>query len=298
MGCGAKNQNIRAPLTHSWASLARSEDDVAVLPGVQRAAGLLRRLHREQLLLLLDLLLLLVDHLLHPVELLSRLLVQLLDHVRDDELDPGDHHVLERVDAAARHLDLLVDRREGRLQGRELHEGLDGVLVRLAVVLDHRAAVPDAEGPDGRVLARVVARLELGHGASGDAFRAQLHRDARGAGPPEDRGGEVAARGGPVRLRARERAVLEGAPGLHLDDDDGLHDLRELRLQRVTLLLQQLVALGGADQPGLEDLQVHAVRWRALGWHLAGVVERRSRSVRAGARGRRLRGGLVLGRTA
>ena len=66
-----------------------------------------------------------------PEELLPLQLVQLRDDVVEGPLDPGDDDVLDGVDAPVRDLDHLVERDEGGLQRRQLHQQLHGARVVL-----------------------------------------------------------------------------------------------------------------------------------------------------------------------
>ena len=66
-----------------------------------------------------------------PEELLPLQLVELGDDVVEGALDLGDDDVLDGVDAPVRRLDHLVQRHEGRLQRRQLHQQLHGAGVVL-----------------------------------------------------------------------------------------------------------------------------------------------------------------------
>lgn len=66
-----------------------------------------------------------------PEELLPLQLVELGDDVVEGALDLGDDDVLDGVDAPVRRLDHLVQRHEGGLQRRQLHQQLHGAGVVL-----------------------------------------------------------------------------------------------------------------------------------------------------------------------
>lgn len=79
--------------------------------------ALLSLLQFGYLLGLLRVLLLVVQHLLQPEEVLTGLLIQLLVDVAVDRDELGHHYVLEGVHSAVCHLDLLVQGQERRLKG-------------------------------------------------------------------------------------------------------------------------------------------------------------------------------------
>mmetsp|Transcript_18539 Transcript_18539/g.64857 ORF Transcript_18539/g.64857 Transcript_18539/m.64857 type:complete len:291 (+) Transcript_18539:312-1184(+) len=248
---------------------SRSEDHVRILPaqsrgridGVDDVDGRLGACQQFLLNpLLQQLCLFLLHNLLYPEKLLAGLFIHLQDDVVDRVLDPRDNDVLQRVHAPARHLDLLVEGLEGRLQRRQPHELSHGLEVGLPGRVDDGTTMSDAQRLFGGIPGAVAGHLEDGDADAGNVIGHELDQNGRLLGALDDGAGDVVARVGPLRLGEGEGGVLQALAHQQLRLHDVLQQKLEARLQGVTLLLEQLEALRGASAAGLEGLQGHAVR--------------------------------------
>lgn len=107
--------------------------------------ALLPLLQLGYLLGLLRVLLLVVEHLLQPEEVLAGLFVQLLVDVAIDCDELGHDHVLEGVHPAVSHFDLLVKRQEGRLQGGDGDQQVEDASELFPAFLDGETAPFEAD---------------------------------------------------------------------------------------------------------------------------------------------------------
>lgn len=206
----------------------------------------------------LDLPLLVTLDLLEPEEVLTLELVQLPLDVADGVLQPRLHDVLQRVDTAVGGLDGLIEGQEGRLQRGELDEHLDGLDVRGAAGGDLLPAAGEAGEAGGRVGwpsgagGGVDEVGELGELDTGDVLLVGADAEGGGADGLEDDVADAVA-GDVLGLGEGEGGRPHGLPHGLLGGDDLLEDGAELHGERVRLLLEERVAAGGADEPGLHD---------------------------------------------
>ena len=115
-------------------------------------------------------LLLVVQHLLQPEEVLAGLLVQLLVDVAVYRDELGHHHVLEGVHPAVGHLDLLVQGQEGRLQGGDRDKQVQDASELLSAFLDGEAAALQADLAHRVLGVLKLLEAEVGDEHSGDVL--------------------------------------------------------------------------------------------------------------------------------
>mmetsp|Transcript_9671 Transcript_9671/g.32794 ORF Transcript_9671/g.32794 Transcript_9671/m.32794 type:complete len:311 (+) Transcript_9671:568-1500(+) len=255
-----------------------SEDHILVLTARRLQHVLLvrrlfvRRVLRVLLLLcgLRDVLLLLVLRALQTEEFLALELVELRVDVGHGVGEAGHDHAVERVHAAVGHLDRLVECDEGRLEGRQLDEHVHGLGEGLAGLGYRLPALGHADKLRARVRALAAGR-EDGHLDACHVVHMELHRGRRLGHVLDDRGLDVAR--GELDLGECEHAFLEGQAHGVLARHDLAQQAAHAHGERVSLLLEQAVALLGGHQLGLHHAKVLAggehIEPRSSGRHAA-----------------------------
>src|SRR6056297_2963627 len=204
-------------------------------------------------------------------DLLERTLVEHAADVLDLVPDPGDHELLQRVDAPVRLLDLLADPAKTGLGRGDLDDRL-GQLAELAGGVQRAGACPDRAE---RELVGELRRLDLRHLHAEQVLDRDLDLEILVAGQRQalDRGGTVPG----VRQEQREVRLLAGVLQRPARLERGLDQIEELADQRVALPLQQVRAAPGQLELVAPLQQVRAGGCDRLGHRpprLAGVLRR------------------------
>ncbi|GMS88430.1 hypothetical protein PENTCL1PPCAC_10605 [Pristionchus entomophagus] len=245
-----------------WCRRRSVEEDGNVVAVVEKI--LLARSVREIdrclqciLLLLLSLELLLISlDLLHSEELFSLHLVQFCHDVTESVLDARNDNLLDGVDSPIGDLDGLVEGDEARLEGRQLHQQLD----RLIVVLLQLGDIGPSLAQSRQIVRVRPVRVRVEHRQEHSYNVLLLHphsvlgvRHVLYDGVREISGGELG-------LGQRECRLLHHLTHQHLGLDDLPEDITEPHVECVCLLLQQRVSLLSSLQTRLHHRLRHARR--------------------------------------
>jgi len=152
----------------------RSENDILIdiVKQIFRYAffPLLAFGHFCYLFLFLSVLFLVIEHLLESEKIFPCLLVQLLVDVLVDGDEARHHHVLQGVDAAICHFDLLIKGEKGGLQGSDFDEQVQDSSKLLSAFLDGKASPFEADLAHGVFCVFELLEIEVGYEYTSDIF--------------------------------------------------------------------------------------------------------------------------------